>query len=117
MAKSKWERSPAEKKADMRDLSPLKLTAKDAEFLNKVKLAAVKADERSRQGKSGVAYYPIATLKKLERLAGRSEERLRAWDTQREEYKMRYPVSTQLIYNELRFIRLRIKAGKEQSNG
>lgn len=117
MGKSKWDKSPAQLLADKRDKSPLKLTPRDAKMLNNIKTAATKADERARRGGSGVVLLPVSTLRRLEFLAGRSPEHLKVWDIQQEKYKMQYPVGSQLIYNELRYVRDRVQAYKEAQNG
>lgn len=117
MGRSKWDKTPAQIAADKRDKTPLKLTPKQAVMLNKIKEAATKADARARTGGSGVVLLPVSTLRKLEALAGRSAEHLKVWDIQQERYKMQYPVGTQLIYNELRYVRARVKAYKDAENG
>lgn len=113
MAKRR-EKSPAVIAAEKRDMSPLRLTAKDAEFLNKIKALLDAADARASKGGNGNAYAPISAWKRLQMLAGKSAEQMRTWDLQRNEFKMRYPVGTCIARVELRIIRKRIKKYKEQ---
>lgn len=108
------EKSPAVIAAEKRDMSPLRLTAKDAEFLNKIKALLDAADARALKGGNGNAYAPISAWKRLQMLAGKSAEQMRTWDLQRNEFKMRYPVGTCIARVELRIIRKRIKKYKEQ---
>lgn len=114
MARRKVTKSPAVIAAEKRDLSPLKLTPKDAAFLNSILKLINAADERASKGGNGNAYAPISAWKRLQMLAGKSAEQMRVWDLQRNEFKMRYPVGTCIVRVELKFIRKRVKKYQEQ---
>lgn len=119
--KQKYQKGPRPKsqleileERDRANLKPLKLTPKDADFLNRMKKAADEAEARARKGGNGTVYYPVAACIKLQRLGGRSEEYLSVWKQQRAELVMRYPTTPNAVYLELKRIRRRIDLHKKQ---
>lgn len=119
--KQKYQKGPRPKsqleileERDRANLKPLKLTPKDADFLNRMNKAADEAEARAREGGNGTVYYPVAACIKLQRLGGRSEEYLSVWKQQRAELVMRYPTTPNAVYLELKRIRRRIDLHKKQ---
>lgn len=120
-SKQKYQKGPRPKsqleileERDLSSLKPLKLTPKDADFLNRMKKAADEAEARARKGGNGNVYYPVAACIRLQRLGGRSEEYLKIWKIQRAELSMRYPTTPNAVYLELKRVRRRMELHKKQ---
>lgn len=82
----------------------LKLSESDVRMLNSI-------NAELKSGKT-VVYRPIATCRRLDKLTGRTNEELRAWDMMRQEFKSAYPLEAAPLRLALDKIRQRLKKEK-----
>ena len=97
----------------MGQITPLKLTASDREFLSMVQRKYEETKEKNWGKRRPIMYLSIKQCVRLERLAGRSEEYLRGWNNMRAEFKQAYPAETADIRRCLSNVAARVRKGKE----
>lgn len=81
-----------------------KLSERDVRMLNSL-------NAELKSGKT-VILRPIATCRRLEKLAGRTDAELRVWDLMRPEFKLAYPLEAMPLRLTLNKIRQRLKEEK-----
>ena len=97
----------------MEQVTPLKLTASDREFLSMVQRKYKETKEKNWGSRCPIMYLSIKQCIRLEQLAGRSEGYLSGWRTIREEFKQAYPAEAGAIRLCLSNVAALVRKGKE----